>query len=51
MLIWLTDFLPVYKHLVLYMAVNDKELPKRIVHVAKVVDLLYKLINSSLLID
>ena len=51
LLVWLSDFLPVFKHLFLYMAINEKELPKRIVHVAKLIDLLYKLIHSSLLID
>lgn len=51
MLVWLGDCLPVFKHLMLYMAVNEKELPKRIVHVAKTVDLLYKLVNSGLLIE
>ncbi len=51
MLVWLSDCLPVFRHLVLYMAMNDSELPKRIVHLAKIVDLLYRLVNSSLLID
>lgn len=51
MLVWLSDCLGVFRHLVLYMAMNEKELPKRIVHLAKIVDLLYRLVNSSLLID
>ena len=34
-----------------YMANNKLEWNKRIVHLAKMVDLLYKLVNSGLLID
>lgn len=49
--IWLSDCMLMYKSMIQYMAMNENELPKRIVHVAKMIDLLYKLMNSSLLID
>ena len=51
LLIWLGEFLVLYKHLMYYMANNKSEWNKRIVHLAKMVDLLYKLVNSGLLID
>jgi hypothetical protein len=40
-----------YKHLLKYLAENQLELNKRIVHVAKMIELIFRLINSGLVIE
>ena len=40
-----------YKHLLKYLAENQLELNKRIVHVAKMIQLIFRLINSGLVIE
>ena len=51
MLIFINDLLPLVKELMKYLVENQTELNKRIVHVAKLVELLFRLINSGLVIE
>lgn len=50
-MMWLSEFLILYKELLRYMGNKKSEWNKRIVHLAKMIDLLYKLVNSGLLIE
>jgi hypothetical protein len=50
LLVFLNDFLPFLEVILEYLVVNKAERPQRIVHIAKMEEVFFRLVNSNLLI-